>query len=87
MLMDELLKQLSDAVATQNWPVVVAVSVVVVLALVAAVLKMLGKTVPLVDQILAVAKAGVKLLPKKAAPDPAKEEGIAAVVKVEDEKK
>lgn len=85
--MDELLSQLSDAVAAQNWPVVVAVSVVVVLALVASVLKMMGKSVPLVDQILGVAKAGVKLLPKKESPSPAKEEGIAAVVKVEDEKK
>lgn len=85
--MDELLAQLSDAVATQNWPVVVAVSAVLVLALVASVLKMMGKSVPLVDQILGVAKSGVKLLPKKDPPSPAKEEGIAAVVKVEDEKK
>ena len=87
MLMDELLSQLSDAVAAHNWPVVVAVSLVVALALVAAVLKMIGKKVPLVDQVLDVAKSGVKLLPKTPAPDPAKEQGIASVVKVEDEKK
>ena len=85
--MDELLAQLSDAVASQNWLVVVAVSIVVVLGIVASVLKALGKSVPLLDSILGVAKSGVKLLPKKEAPSPAREEGIAAVVKVEDEKK
>lgn len=86
--MDELLKMLSDAVAGQNWVVVVVVSVLVLLSIVALVLKVMGKDVPIIGTLLDLGKGIVKVLPaKKVEPvDPAKE-GIAGVVEVKDESK
>ncbi len=86
--MDELLNLLSDAVATQNWLVVVPVALILVLGVVSAVLKALKKPVPILDTLIDLAKGGVKLLPKKEAPKPAEGEaqGVAAVVPVEEKK-
>lgn len=85
--MDELLKVLSDAVATQNWLVVVPVALVLVLGVVSAVLKALKKPVPILDTIIDLARGGIKLLPKKEAPKaPEGGEGVAAVVPVEEKK-
>ena len=50
--MDELLKMLSDAVASQNWLTVAAVSVVLVAGLASVVLKALKKPVPILDTLL-----------------------------------
>jgi len=83
--MEDLLKQLSDAVASQNWLTVVVVSAVVLASVVSVVLKALKRPVPLLDSVLNVAKGAVKMLPKKDPPppaDPAKD-GVAAVVPVE----
>lgn len=86
--MDELLKLLSDAVATQNWLVVVPVALVLVLGVVSAVLKALKKPVPILDTIIDLARGGIKLLPKKEAPKPPEGgDGVASVVPVETEKK
>lgn len=83
--MEELLKVLSDAVASQNWLSVVVVSVVVLASLASIILKALKKPVPVLDSALEIAKAGVKLLPKKDPPPPAdpSKDGIAAIVPVE----
>jgi hypothetical protein len=83
--MDELLKMLSDAVASQNWLVVVAVSIVVLLAVTSMVLKALKKPVPVLDSVVSLAEAGVKMLPKKDPPPPAdpSKDGVSAVVPVE----
>ena len=83
--MEELLKVLSDAVASQNWLSVVVVSVVVLASVASLVLKALKKPVPLLDSVLDIAKTGVKLLPKKDPPPPAdpSKDGIAAIVPVE----
>ena len=82
--MDELLKMLSDAVASQNWLVVVAVSLVVLASVVSLVLKALKKPVPALDSVVDLAKAGVQMLPKKDPPPPAdpSKEGVAGVVPV-----
>lgn len=87
--MDEFLNMLSDAVASQNWPLVAALAVVAVLGIVSIVLKAMGKNVPLLGSVLDLAKAAVKLIPRKAAPAPAPGEaqGVAAVVPVVEEKK
>lgn len=87
--MDELLTQLSDAVAAQNWIVVVPVAALVLVSIVSVVLKALGKPVPILDSILNLGKGVVKVLPAKKAPapvDPAKD-GIANVVKITDVEK
>lgn len=82
--MDELIQQLSDAVARGDWPTVVALTVIVLGSLVGAGLKMAGKPVPILDQVVAGAKAVAKLLPRKPAAQPAPDEkqGIEAVVEV-----
>lgn len=84
--MDELLKLLGDAVQSQSWLVVAAVSVLVLLSLAITVLKMLKKDVPILGTVLDLGKGLVKVLPKKEAPAPAdpSKDGIAAVVKVEE---
>ncbi len=86
--MDALLSQLSEAVASQNWLVVVAVSVVLLAGLVSVVLKAIGKPVPLLDTLIDFAKRILPSLPKKAPPAPAPEkQGVAAIVPVEETKK
>jgi len=83
--MEELLKLLSDAVASQNWLTVVVVSLVVLASLASIILKALKKPVPVLDSVVDLAKAGVKMLPKKDPPppvDPSKD-GVSAVVPVE----
>lgn len=87
--MDDFLNLLSDAVVSQNWPLVAAIAVVFILSVVSLVLKALGKNVPLVDKVLDFAKSGLKFIPKKAppAPAPGEPQGVAAVVPVVEEKK
>jgi hypothetical protein len=86
--MDELLNQLSEAVASQNWLVVVIVGVVLALALVSVVLKAIGKPVPLLDTLLDFAKRVIPSLPKKAPPAPVDgKQGVAAIIPVEETKK
>lgn len=84
--MDDFLNMLSDAVASQNWLLVVAMSVVFVGGIVSLILKAIGKPVPILDKILDLAKGMLKFTPKKDAPAPApgSPEGVAAVVKVEE---
>jgi nicotinamide riboside transporter PnuC len=87
--MDELIQQLSDAVQSQNWLVVVVASVLAALAIVSIVLKALKKPVPILDTLLELGKGLVKILPAKKAPapvDPSKD-GVNAVVPVEDQTK
>lgn len=83
--MDEFLNMLSDAVATQNWFLVVGICVVFVLGVVRMVLKAMGKPFPILDSVLELAKGALKFVPKKAPPAPAPGEptGVAAVVPVE----
>lgn len=86
--MDDFLNLLSDAVVSQNWFLVVAIAVVLVLAVVDAVLKALGKPVRILGSVLDLAKSGLKMIPRKAPPAPAPGEpaGVAAVVPVEEKK-
>ena len=64
--------------------VVVGTAVAILVTLVAIGLKMAGRSVPVLDQIVSLVNAGVKLLPKKAPPAPAPDEktGLAAVVDI-----
>jgi hypothetical protein len=85
--MQELLNSLSEAVAAQNWIVVVVVSVLVLLTLAALILKALGRDVPILGTIIDLGRGVVQFLPKKAPPapvDPSKQ-GVAGVVEVKDE--
>ena len=82
--MEELLKQLSDAVASQNWLTVVVVAVVVLASVASLILKALKKPVPVLDSAVELAKGAVKMLPKKDPPapvDPSKD-GVSNVVNV-----
>lgn len=83
--MEELLKLLSDAVASQSWMTVVVISVVVLASVVSVVLKALKRPVPLLDSALSIARGAIKMLPKKDLPPPAdpSKDGVAAVVAVE----
>lgn len=85
--MDDLMQMLSDAVAGQNWPVVVVLAVLVVLSLVAVVLKMLGKDVPILDKLLDLGKGIVKMLPAKKEPPPVEpdKDGVSNVVPIRDD--
>jgi len=87
--MDEFLNMLSDAVASQNWFLVVGIAVVLVLGVVKTVLKAIGRPFPILDSILELAKGALKFIPRKAppAPAPGEAEGVASVVPVVEEKK
>lgn len=87
--MDDFLNMLSDAVVSQNWPMVAAIAVIVILGVVKTVLKAIGKPFPILDSVLDLAKSALKFIPKKAppAPGPGEPQGVAAVVPVVEEKK
>lgn len=81
---------LSDALLNQDTPTMVVEGIVTLLTLVGVGLKAAGKNVPIIDQVLTVAKLVLKVLPqKKALPpsDPEKEAGLAAVIELKDVKK
>lgn len=83
---NDLLTQLSDAVAGQNWIAVAAIGLAIVIPLV---LKALGKNVPFVDPILRVIVGWARGLkgPKAPAPAPEEQKGLAAVVEIKDAEK
>lgn len=85
--MDEMIQQLSEAVARGDWPQVVGLTVIVLGTLVGAGLKIAGKPVPVLDQVVSLTKAGLKILPKKApaAPAEGEKQGVEAVVEVKSE--
>lgn len=83
--MDELLTIISDAAMSHSW---LMLALAVVLLAVPIVLKALGKSVPIVDQLLPVLVGLLKSLKKAPPPmaDPPKEEeGVSNVVKIDRE--
>ena len=81
----DLLTQLSDAVAGQNWIAVVAIGLAVVIPLV---LKALGKNIPFVEPILRVIVGWARgLKGPKPAPKQEDQKGLAAVVEIKDAEK
>lgn len=86
--MDESLFDLvNQAAQTQQWLIL---AIAAVLLIVPVVLKALGKSVPVLDQILAVAASLLKTFAKKAPPPaqlPENQDGVAKVVPIEDARK
>ncbi len=87
--MDNLLELLSDAVQSQSWLSVVAIAVLFLGSVAAVVLKALKQPVPILDTLLELGKKLLPMLPKKSPPPPAdpSKDGLAAVVKIEDQRK
>lgn len=85
--MDEMIQQLSEAVARGDWPQVVGLTVIVLGTLVGAGLKIARKPVPVLDQVVSLTKAALKMLPKKeqVAPAEGEKQGVEAVVEVKPE--
>lgn len=76
---------INEAAQSKNWPMLIAALIVI---LVPAVLKLLGKKVPLVDAAVDLAKKALPMLRKKEAPPPAEgeKEGLAAIIPIEGKK-
>ncbi len=87
--MNELLDLLNESVQSGSWMVVVGAAVLMAGSIATVVLKAIGKPVPVLDTLLELGKGLVKMLPKKAPPPPAdpSKDGVAAVVKIEDQRK
>ena len=87
--MNDLLDLLNSAVQSQNWVLVAAVAVLLLLSIAVVVLKALNKDVPILGTILDLGKGLVKFIPGKAPPPvPVGEaDGIAKVVPIEDARK
>jgi hypothetical protein len=85
---DSLLDLVNQAAQSQQWLIL---AIAVVLLAVPVVLKALGKSVPILDQILAVATSLLKTFAKKTPPPPAQlpenQDGVAKVVPIEDARK
>lgn len=82
--MQDVLDIINQAAAGGDW---ILLAVGAVALIVPIVLKALGKSVPVVDQIISVVlKVATSLRKPKAPPavEPGKPEGIAAVIKIED---
>ena len=87
---NQLIEQLTSAAAAHNW---IATAVIATLLIVPLVLKMLGKSVPVLDGILSWAAGFLPQLRKATDPkpvdapvDPSKPSGLAAVVPIADKK-
>jgi hypothetical protein len=80
-----------DTLASQDTPSMVVEGGIMLLTLVGVGLKIAGKNVPVIDQILKMLQVVAKVLPKKQAlpppSDPAKEVGLAAVIELKPEDK
>jgi hypothetical protein len=84
--MDTVLELINQAAGSGDWLVLAIAAVCLIVPIV---LKALGKSVPIVDQIVSVVIGVAKSLrkPKPPAPLEPGKEGIAAVVEVKDETK
>lgn len=88
--MDAILDLVNQAVQSQNWVALVAALIAGVGTIVAFILKMRGKSVPLLDGainlVLNLAKAWKPAPKAPSQEEAAKEDGIASVVKITDKK-
>lgn len=76
---------INEAAQQKNWPLLVGALVIV---LVPAVLKLLGKQIPIIDSAVDLAKKALPMLRKKDVPPPAagEKEGLAAIIPIEGKK-
>lgn len=83
----KLIDDINTAVQSHNWVVLIVCAVALIVPIV---LKVMGKSIPIVDTILDLAVKVVKALKPNAPPPPPKAgepTGVAAVVKIEDASK
>lgn len=76
---------LNDALANQDTPTIIVEGAISILTLVGVGLKVAGKQVPILDQLLGLLQKVAPMIKKKAPPapsDPAKEPGLAAVIEL-----
>lgn len=80
-----------DTLTSQDTPSMVVEGGIMLLTLVGVGLKIAGKNVPVIDQLLKMLQVVAKVLPKKQVlpppSDPAKEAGLAAVIELKPEDK
>lgn len=84
---DSLLQLINDSVMNHQWVILAIASVLLIVPLV---LKALGKSVPIVDQIITIVASILRSFAKKPAPPPAQlpenQEGVAKVVPIREDK-
>ncbi len=82
--MDEMISQIQEAAASHDWLTVIVGTVLVT---VPVVLKALGRSVPILDQVLGAGGSILKFVKGRKKDAPAPQPGVSSVVDVVDEEK